>query len=285
MNILAMLIQATDTLLANDAPTLDAIGYRMFVGFLTIMLVLIGVKGALSSAQGGPGMNFGELAQFILVASFGYAMIQFYANPLPGIGYSFEDLISRQATALSTTIGNDGIQKINDTINNLQSQLGSGLVASSLDVYYALVHFAVQALLAVFSALSIAVISYGLVGAAIAALLGPIFIPFFIVPKLDFLFWGWFRAFLGFSFYKVVAAAALSILGQLYTSYYTSLAPLDAGTMVDKLPLLIFLILVNIYVLLKIPHITASIISGYPGGSGDLIGAVIGAARTIAAAA
>ena len=36
---------------------------------------------------------------------------------------------------------------------------------------------------------------------------------FFLVEKLNFLFWGWLRAFIGFSFYKVVAAAVLSVLG------------------------------------------------------------------------
>ena len=108
-------------------------------------------------------------------------------------------------------------------------------------------------------------------------MLGPIFIPFFIVPKLDFLFWGWLRAFIGFSFYKVVAAATLNLLGQLYASYYTTLIPLGAADLVAKLPLIMFLIVINIYVLLKIPAITAAILSGYPGGGGfDPVGAVKG---------
>ena len=37
----------------------------------------------------------------------------------------------------------------------------------------------------------------------IIGLLGPIFIPFLVFDKLDWLFWGWLRAYLGFSFYKV----------------------------------------------------------------------------------
>ena len=277
MNILDILNQAIDTLLQNSAPTLDALGYRLFIGFLIMMFVWFGLKGALSSAQGGSGLNFAELAEFILIASFGYAMIQFYADPLPGIGYSFEDLISKEATSLSITIGNDGLQRINDTLNNLQAQLGSGIIATTMSFYYTLVHYTIQILLAIFSALSVAVISYGLVAAAVCGLLGPIFIPFFIVPKLDFLFWGWLRAFIGFSFYKVVAAATLNLLGQLYASYYTTLIPLGAADLVAKLPLIMFLIVINIYVLLKIPAITAAILSGYPGGGGfDPVGAVKG---------
>ena len=67
--------------------------------------------------------------------------------------------------------------------------------------------------------------------------LGPVFIPFLLVDKLSFLFWGWLRAFIGFSFYKVVAAAVLNVLGHLYQLYYMSLIPLDPVTLVTKLPL------------------------------------------------
>jgi hypothetical protein len=38
----------------------------------------------------------------------------------------------------------------------------------------------------------LAVIAFGLIASAVCALLGPIFVPFFLVPKLDWLFWGWF---------------------------------------------------------------------------------------------
>ena len=72
--------------------------------------------------------------------------------------------------------------------------------------------------------------------AAVAGLIGPSFIPFLLVDKLSFLFWGWLRAFIGFSFYKVVAAAVLSVLGHLYQLYYMSLIPLDPVTLVTKLP-------------------------------------------------
>ena len=42
-----------------------------------------------------------------------------------------------------------------------------------------------------------AVIAYGYVAAAVCVLIGPIFIPWFIVPKMDWLFWGWLKASIG----------------------------------------------------------------------------------------
>jgi len=85
---------------------------------------------------------------------------------------------------------------------------------------------------------------------------------------LSFLFWGWFRAFLGFSFYKVVAAAILNILGHLYVVAAQGLNPLTAATLVVKLPVLIILVGLNIYILFKVPAITNAILSGHPGGGG-----------------
>ena len=45
-----------------------------------------------------------------------------------------------------------------------------------------------------------AVVGYGYIATAVCVLVGPFFIPWFIVPKMDWLFWGWFKAFIGFSF-------------------------------------------------------------------------------------
>ena len=60
-----------------------------------------------------------------------------------------------------------------------------------------------QIVLVVLTALIAVIIAYGAIGASIIGLLGPIFIPWMVFPKTDFLFWGWLKAFLGFEFYKV----------------------------------------------------------------------------------
>jgi hypothetical protein len=42
--------------------------------------------------------------------------------------------------------------------------------------------------------ISLAVVAFGLIANAVCAVVGPIFVPFFIVPRLDWLFWSWFAA-------------------------------------------------------------------------------------------
>ena len=49
--------------------------------------------------------------------------------------------------------------------------------------------------------------------------------PFFIVPKLDWLFWGWLKSFIQYSFIPVVAIAFLMIFEQFVFRYVTTLPP------------------------------------------------------------
>ena len=75
-------------------------------------------------------------------------------------------------------------------------------------------------------AVAFAVIAYGYVAAAVCVLLGPIFIPFFIVPKIDLLFWGWLKAFIGFSFYQVVAAAFIFVFSKVLLAMLGVIGPI-----------------------------------------------------------
>jgi type IV secretory pathway VirB6-like protein len=148
-----------------------------------------------------------------------------------------------------------------------------------MNPYYAIVYFVIQALIATLSAVVSAIVAYGAIASAVVGLLGPIFIPFLVFDKLEFLFWGWLKAFLGFCFYKVLAAAVLSILAHLLAQYYTELVNFsDPGNMVQELPLLILLVLVNVYVLFKIPAMTMSLFSGSVGGHGGGLGLITAAA-------
>ena len=110
-------------------------------------------------------------------------------------------------------------------------------------------YFVVQFLLGLLAAVVSAIVAYGAIASTIVGLLGPIFIPFLVFDKLDWLFWGWLKAYLGFSFYKVVAAATMNVLCHVLTNYYIQLGQSvsDPSTIVQALPLLILLVLVNVY--------------------------------------
>ena len=266
MEILKYIADGCDALTATVSPSVDALGLHMVIALATIMMVWFGVQEALASAQGGPGFNMAKFLNFFLLITFAYAFVKFYDFAIPGIGFSLQGFVRGGTNNLVQIIGTDTTTNMLGSIKSSLSQSGPGIVMMTAP-YLILAYFCTQILLAILSALISVIIAYGAVGATIVGILGPVFIPFMVFEKTDFLFWGWLKAYLSFSFYKVVAAATMSILGQLYTRYYTNLVDFTHPiNLMKNFPLLIILVMVNLFMLLKIPAMTATIFSGHTGG-------------------
>jgi type IV secretory pathway VirB6-like protein len=246
-------------------------------------MVWFGVQEALASAQGGPGFNVARFLSFFMLITFAYAMVNYYDSSIPGLGFSIKGFIDGGTTNLVNIIGADGSTTMLNEINAASSKTGPSMLTSMMSPYYSLVYFVVQFLLGVLAAVVSAILAYGAIAATIVGLLGPIFIPFLVFDKLDWLFWGWLKAYLGFSFYKVVAAAAMNVLSHVLTNYYLQVGQSvsDPATIVQALPLLILLVLVNVYILFKIPAMTQSLFSGHTGGHDGGLGGAMMAIRAL----
>jgi hypothetical protein len=283
MGLLNFITQGCDQLSATAAPSITAMGLRICISLATIMLVWFGVQEALASAQGGAGFSMARFVSFFVLITFAYTMVKYYDSAIPGVGSSLKGFINGGAQNLVGLIGTDSTDSIMNTLSQAQQNAGPGMVASFTQPYLVLVYAITQILLALFSALTAAIIGYGAIASTITGLLGPIFIPFLVFDKLEFLFWGWLKAYLSFAFYKVVAAACLSVLGHVITAYYTNFVNAnDPVTMVENFPLLLLLIITNIFILLKIPALTASIFSGSSSGHDGGMGMITTAIAAIA---
>jgi type IV secretory pathway VirB6-like protein len=268
-NYLTFLSQAISQLLSANSPALEATGLDIFRGLALILIVWFGVKSALSASQGhGGGFHFAKFADLILMISFGFGMITYYSTPLPGIGHSFSDLITKEAIQLSAQIQSDNTQQIVDSITTAEQQLGDppGLFSMHEEFIWLIARLA----LAIMQAFVFAVIAYGYVATAVCVLIGPVFIPWFIVPKLDWLFWGWLKAFIGFSFYQVVASAFIFVFSKVVIGMFKVIGTLSLSNIATLLPALLTLTFVCVYGLHKIPELTASILSGRAGTWVDL---------------
>lgn len=279
MDFLILIKNGCDNLTATVAPSVDSLGLHMVLALATIMLVWFGVQEALASAQGGTGFNIGKFLGFFLMLTFAYCFVKFYDSSIPGIGYSLKSFISGGTSSLVDYIGHDSTQEVQDTIRTALAQAGS-LSPSFTEPYKLLCTFTVQIVLSILTALIAVIIAYGAIGATIIGLLGPVFIPFMVFDKTDFLFWGWLKAFLGFEFYKVVAAATMSVISHLLISYLTSGAMNlnSPEKLVTLMPALLMLCVVAGFILLKIPTMTASLFSGHTGGHGIGMGGLVTAA-------
>jgi hypothetical protein len=279
MDFLILLKNGCDNLTATVSPSVDALGLHMVIALATIMLVWFGVQEALASAQGGPGFSVGKFLSFFLLITFAYCFVKFYDASIPGIGYSLKGFIRGGTSSLVDYVGRDSTQEVQNTVHTALSQVGN-LSPSFTEPYILLCTYTVQVVLCILTALIGVIIAYGAVGATIIGLLGPVFIPWMVFEKTEFLFWGWLKAFLGFEFYKVVAAATMSVMSHLLITYLTSGAMNinDTQRLIYLMPGLLILCFVAGFILLKIPTMTASLFSGHVGGHGIGMGGLITAA-------
>src|SRR2546429_6820361 len=83
------------------------------------------------------------------------------------------------------------------------------------DILGTIIYAVILILLAAAQAIGIVVIAYGFIATAVCVLVGPVFVPFFIVPRMDWIFWGWLRCFIQYAFYQVIAAAVVYVIANL----------------------------------------------------------------------
>ena len=262
-NPFTFLGQAISQLLTTKSAAMQMAGMNIFRGLAVILIVWFGVKAALSAAHGHGGFNFAKFADLILIIAFGLGMLTYYSTPIPGVGYSFSDLITQEALQLSGQIESNQTQQVTDAILKAEAQLGSPPGVFSF--HETLTFLFVFISLAAMQGVAFGVVAYGYVAAAVCVLIGPIFIPFFIVPKLDWLFWGWFKAFVGFSFYQVIASAFIFVFSKVLLGMLAVIGPLTLSNAFTLLPALVVTLFVCIYGLIKIPELTAMIFGGRTG--------------------
>ena len=262
-NPFTFLGQAITQLLSSHSAALQATGLDIFRGLAVILIVWFGVKSALSASQGHGGFHFARFADLILMISFGFAMLTYYSTPIPGMGNSFSDLITKEGLNISNQIESDQTQQIVTAVTNEEQELGAP--PGNFNLLEDLVYLLIAVLLAAMEAVAFAVIAYGYVASAVCVLIGPVFIPWFIVPKMDWLFWGWLKAFIGFSFYQVIAAAFIFVFSKVLTSMFQTIGNISISNALMVLPALFITLFVCIYGLVKIPELTGSILSGRAG--------------------
>jgi len=265
-DFLQFLYQAINDLLTQNLGFFDAMGQNLFRMFATILIAWYGIKSALASASGKQSFHFDNFASLLLTIAFGFAMVNYYSTPIPGIGVSFHNLITDEAQFLANRINQAELQTIVDRIGDFEARIDAPGVTDFLGM---VIYVVVIILLAAAQAISIVVIAYGFIATAVCVLVGPIFVPFFIVPKLEWLFWGWLRCFLQYAFYEVIAAAVVYIIGNLIIGVLTLEGTGNISTLqlIGWFPVLLITFVASIYVLLKVPALTNHIFSGTAGGS------------------
>lgn len=263
LNLLPTIQQAIANLLTVYEPEFLRFGYSLFLSFATILIVWQGVKMMFSHDNLGDSMF--DFAKLLMLISFGYSFIAFYEAPIPGIGVSFSNLITDQTGYFQSVLEARAFDNIYRHFDDLSDHF---LQPDAWSILANLIYWAMLLLIALAKGLSLAVIAFGLIASAVCGLLGPIFVPFFIVPKLEWLFWGWLKSFIQYSFVPVVAIAFLMIFEQFVFRYVTTLPPTITSAEYGVYGLQAVAVVVTFCIgIALVPSLTSSIFSGQGGQS------------------
>jgi hypothetical protein len=252
-------------LLTRHSTLFLSTGMAMFRAFAVIVVCWFGIKTALSSADGGSTIQLSNLVSLVLLIAFGYTMLTYYAAPIPGIGRSFTRLITDQTAWLAAQIEITQVQTVSDRLNDILLGLEKPLLFDLLHfIGYLLVSLTVTAARVAL----VGVIAFGWVATGVGVLLGPLFIPFLILPTMEWLFWGWLRALLQYAYYQVVAQAFVFVFGTFLLNFLDVFPP---PYTVDRIFVggfhVVFLLMAFTLGLLKVPSVTNSYFSGRSGES------------------
>ncbi len=262
-NPFASVAQAVIQLLTLHGDLFVSIGLNLFRGLAVIVIAWFGISAALASSEGRVGFPVAKFAALLMTIAFGYAMITYYARPIPGFGVSFTHLVTDQAQTLARQLEASQAQEIDARLTEVYLSMEQPSILNTLDLArYVLIAFC----LAGARAALLAVIAFGWVATGVAVLVGPLFVPFFIVPHLEWLFWGWLKAFLQYAFYQVVAQAFVFVFGNLLLHFFDLYQP---PYTVDRLTVtglhVVFLLLAFTYGMLKVPSLVNSLFTGRSG--------------------
>jgi hypothetical protein len=261
LNLLPTVQQAITNLLTVYEPEFLRFGYGLFLSFATILIAWQGIK--MMFSHDGLGDQMFEFAKLLMLISFGYAMITFYEAPIPGFGVSFSNLITDQAGYFQSVLEARAFDNIYRHFDELADHF---MQPDAWSILANLIYWTVLLLVALAKALSLAVIAFGLIASAVCGLLGPIFVPFFVVPKLEWLFWGWLKSFIQYSFIPVVAIAFLMIFEQFVFRYVTTLPPTITSAEYGVYALQAVAVIATFCVgMVMVPSLTNSIFSGHGG--------------------
>ena len=217
--LVLMLQQASilvNQLMASVAPAVAAAGMQLWQGLAVIVVVWTGAQMALS----GGGINMAAVVRLVIGLSIPLGMLQFYTAPLPGAGRSVPDLITGMGDWLQSMIVADAgtamLEQLGLAGGAWQEMFGGrgvfgglatfgwnvvtdlpAVLDAAFDLVMTLVLMVVLGIgLVVVFAIGQAQVMWAQLALSIALLLGPVFIPWMVVPQLSFLFWGWLRTVL-----------------------------------------------------------------------------------------
>ena len=286
--------QVMEDIMATNGPTILNAGNTLWRGLAAIVVVWTGVKIAMSGT-----FSMWTMIELVIGLWIPWVMLQFYATPIPGVGFTFPGMIAGGGNWLMSFFLSDIVTAVQIELANLvQSQTTAlsdawagtswlelytalGDVLSTLVIGTSMLLFIFLCLVVIY-AVTYAQVIWAQIAMLILIFVGPMMIPWLVFEPMAFLFWGWFRSMITFALYGAIAGAIMRVfmsvsLGFLTT--FTTNADIESPVqMVSWLLILLPLMVAGVLSSLKVGELAGMLVSGGGGGGAGMTGALMTAA-------
>jgi hypothetical protein len=277
IDYISTVTQSIDALVASGAPVFITAGNQLLTALAIIMLVIYGLKWAAASASGHHGhFDVPGAIHFMALFLIAEAMMRYYDVPLPWTTSSVRTILPDTGRQFAAVIDLTSLNTFNDAI----SAALAGIEKPGLDMLMVPIYLGTLGFMACMQGILFAVTILGFIAVGIGGLLGPLFIPWLMVPKLSWLFWNWVTFMLEYSFYRIIASAVIFIWSNVLVNFMGSAVNGDYS-LAHFVVLLAPLAMLSIGMLYTVFRITSFVHDLFKGASSAGAGLGLGVAAAI----
>ncbi|MGI9070442.1 MAG: type IV secretion system protein [Bryobacteraceae bacterium] len=272
---------AINALVTADGGVFLSTGTQILTWIGVIMLVIYGLKWAAHSAsRHHPEFEFPAVLHFFALFLVAEALLRYYnvPLPLPGASSNVHQLFPETGRQLAATID---ISTLNTLLKSVQKLISGEERPAITDGVMIIAYYGILVDMILIEGVLFALNILAFVMVGIGSLLGPLFIPWLIVPRLSWLFWNWIQFMLQYSFFQVIAAALTNVWATVLVNFLSSAIHGDY-TLAHLLTILLPLGLLNVgfaVCIFKAGSIVSDLFKGAAAAGASLGGSVAGALR------
>lgn len=175
-----------------------------------IILTVYALKWTLVSVSGHGGYDLPGIVQFFVMFSLASFMLTHYDTPLPWTHSTVASIIPDTADQFAEIMNDQALKNTTGKFKTVRDNLEdppSVIVNTTAWITWA----EVTVMLYITEAFMFLVNILGYLALGVLTVLGPLTIPFFIVPRLSWIFWSWLSAVIEFAFWRVVSTAIVLV--------------------------------------------------------------------------
>jgi hypothetical protein len=245
--------------LASGSGVFLAEGRSWLHSLAIIMLVIFALRWALDALSGTSSAGvIGSAGAFIMRLLIATFLLSHYNTPLPWVGVSFSGLLPDTAATLAAQVDESARANVINSFHQIEASTLPSLPWHAVEF---LSYCELLGATLCMQGLLFLLANSGFIAVGIGVAVGPLSIPFFVVPRLQFLFWDWISFMIASSMFQVVG----SVLGALWSNvllvtlnhfFHGNYDIIDAATLVPPFISLVFCML---FTCLGIGAITAAL--------------------------